>query len=317
MPSPEKPGARPEVWSPDRLASATLGRAVLLGSPARAIAVSRRLDIPLVESLAALPDDLETLVVVGGGTRIDEAKAWRCERRPGVRLVAVPSLWGSGAEGSPVAVLNRDGGKLILVGEQYLPDARCVFPELADSVPEQIARYACGDAWSHALEGFLSPLADEALRVELASLMREMLDLPLGRHPGWFEASTRACQGQARSSVGLVHGIAHTLEGPLRKERPDEGWGHARLCSLFLYPVMRFNRQASDKLDRLTADRGLDADALLQKAWDLFSENDFAIALAQLQTHWRGVLRDQCSRTNSTLVRPQSLSFFTARDFLP
>lgn len=316
MPDSQGTGSRPEVWTPEQLAGASVGKALLWGSAERVRAVAKWLDVPVLDSLADVPAHLDTLVVVGGGTRIDEAKIWRHEQRPGVRLVAVPSLWGSGAEASPVAVLSRDGEKDILMGDEFLPDVRCVVPELADTVPADTARHACGDAWSHAIEGFLSPLASDALRRELASLMQEMLELPLGRHAGWFEASARACEGQARSSVGLVHGIAHSLEGPLRQDQSHAEWGHARLCALYLFPVMCFNRQASDKFDVLTGAHGLDADALLRSIRRLFDEDDYSNALPMLQQHWKRVLRDQCSRTNSALVRPQSLSFFTERSFL-
>ena len=82
-------------------------------------------------------------------------------------------------------------------------------------------------------------------------MIKEMITLPLGNDPRWFELSARACAGQARTSVGLVHGIAHTLEHHLRVEFPKAGWGHAQLCSLFLRPVIEFNRQHSPKWKRL------------------------------------------------------------------
>ena len=39
------------------------------------------------------------------------------------------------------------------------------------------------------------------------------------------------------------------------------------------------------------------------------------LALPVLEEHWRSVLRDPCSRTNSALVRPQHLSFFLEQRF--
>lgn len=308
--------ARPEVWTQERLAAADLGPTAVWGHPQRTAALVSQLGATLVDALNDLPAGTETLVVVGGGTRIDQAKVWRVQKCPRLRLVAIPSLWGSGAEASPVAVLDRDGHKEVLLGEQYLPDIRCIVPELLDTVPASQARDACGDAWSHALEGFLSPLADDALRAELAQLIRSMLALPLARHPDWLEASARACAGQARSGVGLVHGIAHTLEAPLRAEQPAAGWGHARLCARFLYPVMCFDRQASDKLDHLMAAHGLDADAVLARVRPLYDDADYRAALPALERLWRQVLRDPCTRTNSTLVRPQSLAYFSERAFL-
>jgi alcohol dehydrogenase class IV len=186
---------------------------------------------------------------------------------------------------------------------------------LADDLPGPLARHACGDAWAHALEGFLSPLSDPELQDELAGIIRDMTGLPLSADPRWFEVSARACAGQARSSVGLMHGLAHQLEGHLRTAFPDCGWGHAKLCSVFLLPVMAFNRKHSDKWERLARKHDLDEEAIFDALRELHEPAAYAQALELLDAHWMEVLRDPCSRTNSALVRPASKSFFLERQF--
>ena len=89
------------------------------------------------------------LVVIGGGTLIDETKVWRLEQSPELTLIAIPSIWGSGAEASPIAVRNRGGKKDIRVDKKLLPDARAVWPELAATISPERVRFACGDSWSH------------------------------------------------------------------------------------------------------------------------------------------------------------------------
>ncbi len=301
---------KPTACSLDELRGLDLGSTAIWGTPSRVETVLKHLDGVCIGMLEEARKSFDTLIVVGGGTRIDAAKMWRAERRPDLRLVAIPSVWGSGAEASNIVVQSAKDKKEIRIGDQYLPDIRCVIPDLMDSLAEESARFACGDAWSHALEGFLSPLADDSVRRELSDLMRAMSELPMGKHPDWFELSARACQGQAKSSVGLVHGIAHTLERPLQIEQPGYGWGHARLCALFLYPVAQFNRQASDVFEKLLAEYELDPDLLMNKMHDLFSISDFDLVLKLLEKHWAQVVRDPCTRTNSALVRPQSLAFF-------
>ena len=131
---------------------------------------------------------------------------------------------------------------------------------------------------------------------------------------GWFEPSARASEAQGRASVGLVHGIAHTLEGPLAAEPPagdGEPYGHARLCSLYLHPVLALNRELSAKFDELTAANGVDGAAVLRVAAELFDSAGFAATLPALEAAWKDVLRDPCTRTNSALVRPKHLAFFT------
>ena len=306
--------SKPETWTIEKLRTASLGRAAILSTKSASHAV-RDLPFEAISSLDSLDIPPDTLIVVGGGSLMDRAKYWRWTRSPQTRLIAIPSIWGSGAEASPVAVLDGDAGKQIFVDDGLLPDVRCVWPELAQTVPPERARAACGDAWAHALEGFLSPLGDESLQRELAGIIRHMLTLPLAPDPGWFEPSAQACAAQARASVGLVHGIAHVLEHPLREAFPGSGWGHAKLCSVFLWPVMAFNREHSDKLPRLCAQFDIDEDAVWAVLRDLHSEQAYDEALPLLETHWMTICRDPCSRTNSVLVRPTGKAFFTARTF--
>jgi alcohol dehydrogenase class IV len=305
---------KPETWSLAQLINAPLGETVLLATPAVSAKV-RDLPFKKAKGIDGLRANLDTLIVVAGGTLIDQAKVWRASRAPNTRLIAIPSIWGSGAEVSPVAVLDRDGAKEIHIGDELIPDVRCLWPELADDLPSKLAKHACGDAWAHALEGFLSPLADQELQDELAGLVREMMELPLTNDARWFELSAQACAAQARSSVGLIHGIAHQLEGHLRTAHPGAGWGHAKLCSLFLWPVMAFNREHSAKWDELTTRYQLDGSIIFDLLRDLHEFEAYEQAASFLDRCWMDILKDPCSRTNSALVRPASKSYFLERAF--
>ena len=306
---------KPQLWPLSRLSAADIGPAVVWATPSVRGVTELALPHPHREPLTDLPPGTRTLVAIGGGTLLDAAKVWRREQAPHVALVAVPSLWGSGAEASPVAVANEGGRKVVRMGPEYLPDARVVWPALAATVPERLARRACGDAWAHAVEGFLSPLATEDLRREIAPLIAEMLGLPLGRDPRWFEASARACAAQARSSVGLVHGIAHTLEGPLSASDPGFGWGHALLCSTFLAPVLAFDEEVSGRTAEALGRHGIDAERVHEAARALFEADTYERALPALEAHWSAVLRDPSTRTNSALVRAGHLGFFREGSF--
>lgn len=293
-----------------RASAAAARRPVLWASPSVAARAGAMLGVLASDSASGVPRDCDLLIAVGGGTLLDRAKwAAKGEGRD-VKLVAVPSLWGSGAEASKVVVLNDAGRKTIYVDDKLLPNARGVWPELAETIPERLAVEACGDAWSHAVEGFWSPLASEALRDELSALIGTMLALPLARDARWFEPSARACAGQARASVGLIHGIAHTLEHPLRVVQPHAGWGHAKLCSVFLWPVIRFNLATSEKPRLLAKKHGVDIERVSSVAKRLHDVGAYAAALPVLTEHWKSVLRDACTRTNSALVRPSALEYF-------
>jgi alcohol dehydrogenase class IV len=245
--------------------------------------------------------DRDWLVAVGGGKLIDEAKILRAQTH-GAKLAAVPTLWGSGAEASPIAVWTEGDRKAFRRDPSLLPDFAVYVPEFAETLSPSLARWACGDAWSHALEGFLSPLADDTTRKELAGVMGRMLRLGVKNDAGWFELSALSCAGQAKSSVGAVHGIAHVMESP-------SGFGHARICATSLLPVMAFNAERSPKWP-LLAEYAIDAEAVMAVSGALFDVGDYAKIKALMATRWRDILRDPCTRTNSALLRPDDLAFF-------
>src|SRR5262249_30989246 len=161
-----------------------------------------------------------------------------------------------------------------------------------EGVPRRLVRYACGDTWAHALEGFLSPLAGDALRQEIAALVTELLALPFEADARWFEASAHASAAQARSSVGLVHGLAHVLEPSLGTSQPEANWGHARLCSSFLWPVLCLDQTGSGKARDLAERYGLDLAQAMSRARALFDQSDYDGALPVLQSQWTSILRD-------------------------
>jgi alcohol dehydrogenase class IV len=297
-------------WELAQLLAADLGRVWLYASPSVRARVAAELDFPTLDSLEALPATAETLVVAGGGTQIDRAKRFRQAARPGLRLIAIPTIWGSGAEVSPIAVLSSNAGKEIHVGEDLIPDHYVAWPELARTVSAARLRHACGDVWAHALEAFTSPLASDTIRRDATELMSDVAGWALGYDQRWFEASAAACLLQARSSVGLVHGFAHVLEAPLAAAQPEAGWGHARLCSTFLLPVLAFNRSRSPKVETIAAEHSLDLSRVELIAHTLFDSADYDAATALAADRWGIIARDRCSRTNCNVVRHDSLNFF-------
>lgn len=251
----------------------------------------------------ALPDDAEWLLAAGGGTLIDRAKIARASR-PGLKLAALPTIWGSGAEASPIAVQNDGSVKAIRIAADLRPDLIVSHPALAQSLPAHLVKAACGDTWAHALEGFLSPLASDELRVDLADVIRRMLALPLAFSPEWFEVSALACAGQSQAGVGLIHGAAHVLE-----LAPGSQSSHAKLCTLLLLPVMRFNSAQSEKWSKRMQAHALPEQEIWKVLRALFDATEFAALRPALAAHWRTILRDPCTRTNSALVRPGDLAF--------
>jgi iron-containing alcohol dehydrogenase-like protein len=296
-------------WELADLKSASLGRTHLYASPSVRPQVCVQLGFPTIDSPEVVPADAETLIVAGGGTVLDRAKHLRMSQWPALRLIAMPSLWGSGAEVSPIVVLGGEK-KNIHFSDDLIPDQFVVWPELAGAASLRLLRFACGDVWAHAFEAFCSPLATDTIRIKATEVMNEIAEYPVGFDERWFDASATACLLQARSSVGLIHGFAHVLEPLLRGVEPAANWGHAKLCSIFLLPVLSFNLSRSPKVGSLAAEYGLDLAAVRSVAGVLFCEADYLEAMAVAEQHWETIARHRCSRTNCVLVRRNSLAFF-------
>lgn len=294
-----------DVWPLDRVRELDRHSTVVWATPSIASIVYDAMPFAAWSLGQPLPESARTLVAIGGGSVIDEAKRLVHDDAPQLRLIAIPSMWGSGAEASPVVVLNRGAGKEIRMDDAYLPFARANWPELAATIPPARARDACGDAWAHALEGFLSPLASPDVRTAAADIMRDMLEAGVGNDARWFELSARAAATQARSSVGLIHGIAHTLEPAMN----TPAWGHARLCATYMRPVFAYDRRV-EKVTVLLREHDLSADAITGAAESLFDADHYRQSLPPLEAEWPNILRDRCTRTNAVLVRQTDLQFF-------
>lgn len=262
-----------------------------------------------IRSLDEVEHSVSSLVVCGGGSMMDEAKYFRALNRPEMHLTLIPTIWGSGAECSPICVLNRAPKKEIHVDVRFLPDEVQYLPDLVESIPDDRARWACADVWAHALEAFCSPLAAASLRSSISELIRRLAGLPAGRDSRWFHASAEAVRYQAQSSVGLIHGIAHVLE-PSFWGSPDAGWGHARLCAAVSYPVLQLNWQVSQKIRDLFTQYGLNWEEISKVVSRLYRQVDYEACRPHIARLWPQILRDQCTRTNGSLVRPQQIEFF-------
>lgn len=287
------------------------GGAVVIGRPQAIAALPGLAGMMRIDSLDQARARL-ALVVVGGGMRIDQAKAWRAHNSPQTELIAIATRYGSGAEANGIAVLDQQGRKTIEIGDAFCPDGRFYDAQSLETLGPQELMFSAGDAMTHAVEGLLSPMASPGLRQDLAGVIRRMLDLPSERDARWFELSALASAGQAQASVGLVHGLAHELEAPaiaLLGHDNRNGIGHARLCAAFLAPVLRYNLQSSDKAAAHFANHDLDVDEILRFA-DRLAEAALGSDLpwAELiRSHWRDILRNPCTRTNVATVRPAKL----------
>ncbi len=92
-------------------------------------------------------------------------------------------------------MLDSGGVKTVKSGPDYRPDTRYYHPSSLGTLTNDDVLWGASDALTHGVEEFLSPLADEPLRAQLAKVIRQMLILGPTREMGWFELSARATEG--------------------------------------------------------------------------------------------------------------------------
>ncbi|MDD3154138.1 MAG: iron-containing alcohol dehydrogenase [Victivallaceae bacterium] len=230
-------------------------------------------------------------VGVGGGSAMDAAKAGallyhheepaaeffygraKLDRRR-VGLILAPTTAGTGAEATANAVL-RDPVTEIKQSIRHATmhaDLAVVDPALTDSCPARVTACSGMDAFTQAVESFLSIRAND-FTSPLALRAVQMIFHAL---PGAFRGETAARDlmaeasmitgiAFAQSGLGAVHGLCHPLGSVLHL-------GHGESCALLLESVLRRNfRAVPEKF------------AVLAKACDCDSAEQWIAAVAALR----------------------------------
>jgi alcohol dehydrogenase len=182
----------------------------------------------------------DCVVGVGGGSALDIAKAvsilltngGKAEdylglgriKQKGVPKIMIPTTAGTGAEVTFTAVFinektNSKGG---MNGDPLYPDAAILDPALTLSLPPQVTAATGIDAFTHALEAFVSTQShaiSDMYAIEAIDLISTHLRKAYA-NPANLEARSAMLLGSllggkalATAGVGLVHAMAYPLGG--------------------------------------------------------------------------------------------------------
>ena len=171
----------------------------------------------------------DTIIVLGGGSAIDTAKAIMLSLKKlgfadNIKLIAIPTTSGTGSECTAVTVISdpERGIKQILHDLYILPDEAILDPRFTTSLPPQITAYTGIDAISHALEAYVGlsasvysdAFAEKAMRLIKKSLLACYIngndaEARLDMH----RAANLAGIAFNSGGLGLCHAIAHAMGG--------------------------------------------------------------------------------------------------------
>jgi alcohol dehydrogenase len=166
------------------------------------------------------------------------------------RFIAIPSTSGTGTEATCVSVITdrNKGTKYPLVSYELCPDIAIVDGEICRSMPAHVTANTGLDALTHALEAYVTPLAD-AYTDSLAE--RAVVDifaaLPTAVENGddldarqtMHDASCLAGMSFSNALLGIVHSLAHQVGGMF-------GVPHGRANAILLPNVIRFNATVAE-----------------------------------------------------------------------
>ena len=207
---------------------------------------------PSVEAVAAGTAKLrafapDTVIALGGGSAMDQAKAMVHFSGLQVYFVAIPTTSGSGSEVTDFAVLTYQNTKHPLVDPALRPDMAVLDETLLTKLPKSLIADTGFDVLCHALEGFVATGAGSFTD----ALAREAFCLAYAHLPASFagdtgvrlkvhEAATMAGMAFTQAGLGLCHAMAHTLGGVFHLP-------HGRLNAILLPAVVGCNSLACGK----------------------------------------------------------------------
>lgn len=204
----------------------------------------------------------DLIIGLGGGSAMDTAKMARIlYERPdlpvdgispleplnlskNVKLVAIPTTSGTGAEAGWVVVLTetKSHRKLVLGSPEGMVDFALVDPVFTMNLPAAISRDTGLDALTHAVECFIGAWKNDftdGLMVKATELVFQYLPR-VCKDPGDAEArehmhnaATLAGLGLGNAQAGICHSMAHALGGTFHLP-------HGRLIGTCLPYVLEF-----------------------------------------------------------------------------
>lgn len=228
----------------------------------------------------------DCIIGVGGGSAMDVAKAVSilltnggCAedylglgkiKKAGLPKIMVPTTSGTGAEVSFTAVFinEKTSSKGGMNGDPLYPEAAILDPELTLTLPPHVTAATGIDAFTHAIEAFVStqshPISDmyamEAMKLISSSLPKAYA------HGGNLSARTDMLMGSllagkalATAGVGLVHAMAYPLGGMF-------GIPHGLANAVLLPYVLQYNLLgAPEKYALVAAVLGCDVKGMSHK----------------------------------------------------
>jgi len=213
----------------------------------------------------------DTIIALGGGSVMDAAKVmWLFYEQPHIdfrdlvqkfmdirkrafkfpelgekaKYVGIPTTSGTGSEVTPFAVISdkKHNRKYPLADYSLTPSIAIIDPALVLTVPAFVAADTGMDVLTHAIEAYVSTLANDytdglalqAIRLVFAHLESSVKNVDFESREKMHNASTMAGMAFANAFLGISHSLSHKLGGFFHTV-------HGRTNAILLPYVIRYN----------------------------------------------------------------------------
>ena len=105
-------------------------------------------------AIEKLGTKFDTIIAIGGGSVMDFGKAYRFYTKMPVKLIAIPTTCGTGAEATNSAVIYVRGIKTSLDDKSVLPDYAIVDSQFCENNPKYLKACTAMDAYCQAIESY-------------------------------------------------------------------------------------------------------------------------------------------------------------------
>lgn len=205
------------------------------------------------------------IVSIGGGSPIDAAKAmWAFYEYPETtfeelcipfnfptlrtkaKFCAIPSTSGTATEVTAFSVITdyAKGIKYPLADFNITPDVAIVDPELAETMPPKLTAHTGMDAFTHAVEAYVSTLNSDYTDPLALYAIKLISEYVLDSYKGDKEARARMHNAQclagmafSNALLGIVHSMAHKTGAAFSGGHIVHGCANA----MYLPKVIQFN----------------------------------------------------------------------------
>ncbi len=191
-------------------------------------------------------ENCDFIVTVGGGSAIDCAKGIKYFAKTDVKILAVPTTAGTGAEVTKTSVLYNNGDKQSVKDVSIIPEYAVFDYTTLETLPRFQKIVTAYDAFCHAFEACLSKNGDRishSLAADALGMFRTNFSAYINEDESVYE-NMMTCSELAGEAINIASTTApHAFSYKLHKLK---GFAHGQACVISLVYIWKYMYEYTD-----------------------------------------------------------------------